>query len=507
MSASAESLLTIVERFGKAPAPRIMLVGDVMVDEYIYGDAERLSPEAPVPVVQERYREQRAGGAGNVAAGLAALGAQVLAVSACGDDLQGRLLCDLFAKMGVQTDGVLRCSDRPTTSKIRLVGLAQHRHPQQMLRLDQEVTTPLSGEQQEKILAYIGRELPSCAALALEDYNKGLLAPEFCKKIVALARSLKKPILVDPALIADYSKYDGVSTITPNRFEAEKASGLKLADSVESAPQLAETLLRNHHLETCLLTLDRHGMYLLEASELAAGRTGNHIPTRPRTVYDVTGAGDMVLSMMTMAIASGASWAEAAALANIAGGLEVEKIGIVPIKKDEVNDELYRLDGDTRGKERTLLQLVRDLERRRRAVPTGRVVFTNGVFDILHAGHVKYLEFSKKQGDLLIVGVNSDESVRRLNKGPNRPVNGISDRMAVLAGLQAVDYVVSFEQDTPKELIEAIQPDVLVKGADYADKEVVGREMVEKRGGKVVLAPFLQGRSTTGTIERIGKKP
>jgi D-beta-D-heptose 7-phosphate kinase / D-beta-D-heptose 1-phosphate adenosyltransferase len=503
MNTSIEPLLAIVERFGK-PRPRIMLIGDVMVDEYIYGDAERLSPEAPVPVVQERYREQRPGGAGNVAAGLAALGAEVLCVSVCGNDFQGNLLLDLFLKMGVRTEGILRCPDRPTTAKTRLVGLAQHRHPQQMLRLDQEVTTSPSAEQQTRIFEYIQRELPNCAALALEDYNKGLLAPEFCKWVIALARSLKKPILVDPALISDYSKYDGVSTITPNRFEAERASGLKLADSLEGASQLAEALLRKHHLETCLLTLDRHGMYLLEAADLQRGGGGNHIPTRPRTVYDVTGAGDMVLAMLAMAVACGATWSQAAALANIAGGLEVEKFGIVPIKKDEVIDELHRLDSDTRGKERSVAQLLRDLERRRRTSPLGKVVFTNGVFDLLHAGHVKYLEFARKQGDLLIVGVNSDASTQRL-KGPGRPVNPLADRMAVLAGLQAVDYVVSFDQDTPTELIEAVRPDVLVKGEDYTGKEVVGREIVEKNGGKVVLAPFLAGRSTTGTIARVKK--
>ena len=190
MSASPDSLIEIVDSFGKPRAPRIMLVGDVMVDEYIYGDAERLSPEAPVPVVQERYREQRSGGAGNVAAGLAALGADVLCVSACGDDLQGRLLHDLFARMGVKTDGILKCADRPTTAKTRLVGLAQHRHPQQMLRLDQELTAPLSAEQQGVLFEYIRMNLSSCDAVALEDYNKGLLSADFCQKIVSLARCL-----------------------------------------------------------------------------------------------------------------------------------------------------------------------------------------------------------------------------------------------------------------------------------------------------------------------------
>jgi D-beta-D-heptose 7-phosphate kinase/D-beta-D-heptose 1-phosphate adenosyltransferase len=540
MPTSPESLIALVERFAPPAAggpgqaaglppvpPRVMLIGDVMVDEYIYGDAERLSPEAPVPVVQERYREQRAGGAGNVAAGLATLGADVFCVSVCGDDFQGRLLLDLFARMEgaggsggggggaagaakvgrVRTDGILRCPDRPTTAKIRLVGLAQHRHPQQMLRLDQEVTAPLTADQQATLLAYVRAELPACAALAIEDYNKGLLTPDFCRQVIAVARSLHKPILVDPALISDYSKYDGASTITPNRFEAEKASGLKLADSVEGAPLLAEALLSRHHLETCLLTLDRHGMYLLERAAGADGPHGTPIPTRPRTVYDVTGAGDMVLATMTMAVAVGATWKQAAMLANIAGGLEVEKFGIVPIRRDELIDELHRQDGDSRGKERALPQLVKELDRRRKAGGGGgggggpKVVFTNGVFDILHAGHVKYLEFARRQGDLLVVGVNADESVRRL-KGPARPVNPLADRMAVLAGLQAVDYVVSFADDTPAALIAAVQPDVLVKGEDYAGKEVVGRETVEARGGKVVLAPFLQGRSSTNVIQK-----
>jgi len=495
-STQPHDLIALVEKFSH---PRIMLVGDVMVDEYIYGSAERLSPEAPVPVVQEKYREQRPGGAGNVATGLATLGAEVVCVSVCGDDFQGRLLRDLFATIKVNTEGLLACGDRPTTSKTRLVGLAQHRHPQQMLRLDQETTSAVTPEQEEKLLAYIRRELPNCAVLVLEDYNKGLLSAAFCQKVIGVARGLKKPVLVDPALISDYSKYDGASTITPNRFEAEKASGLRLADSPESAPELAKALLEKHHLETCLLTLDRHGMYLLERE-----REGEQIPTRPRTVYDVTGAGDMVLAALAMAIASGATWSQAAAIANIAGGLEVEKFGIVPISKDEIIDELHRQDTDSRGKERTAAQLAKELARRRKISPDQKIVFTNGVFDILHAGHVKYLEFSRKQGDVLIVGVNADESVKRL-KGATRPVNSLADRMAVLAGLQSVDYVVGFDEDTPATLIGQVQPDVLVKGDDYADKEVVGRDAVEGRGGKVVLAPFLQGRSTTGTIDKMKK--
>jgi D-beta-D-heptose 7-phosphate kinase/D-beta-D-heptose 1-phosphate adenosyltransferase len=498
MPTTPPSLIALVEKFAR---PRIMLVGDIMVDEYIYGNAERLSPEAPVPVVQERYREQRAGGAGNVATALATLGAQVLMVSVCGNDFQGRLLLELFQKVsggGVVTAGILQSADRPTTSKTRLVGLAQHRHPQQMLRLDQETTTAVTAAQEAQLLAYVKKELPTCDALALEDYNKGLLTPALCQGIIKLARELKKPVLVDPALIADYSKYDGASTITPNRFEAEKAADLKLTESPDEVALLAKTLRDKHHLETCLLTLDRHGMYLLEAGG------GTTIPTRPRNVYDVTGAGDMVLATLTMAVASGASWLQAAHLANVAGGLEVEKFGIVPITKDEIIDELHRLDSAAQSKQRTLPQLLKDLQRKRKAVggaSVPKVVFTNGVFDILHAGHVKYLDFSRQQGDLLIVGVNADDSVRRL-KGPTRPVNPLEDRMTVLAALSAVDYVVSFEEDTPAKLIDAVLPDVLVKGEDYSDKEVVGRTTVERNGGKVVLAPFLQGRSTTGTIAR-----
>lgn len=477
------------------PRPRVLLVGDLMVDEYIYGNAERLSPEAPVPVVQEKRRERRAGGAGNVAADLSVLGADVHCVAIRGQDSYGDLLVQLLGELGVHTDGVLALPNRPTTSKVRLVGLAQHRHPQQMLRLDCEDVTPIAGEVVGKLLAYCRTQIASCDVVLFEDYNKGLMSMELCQSIIELARQKKKPVLVDPAAISNYSRYRGATTITPNRTEAERATGLKLADSADSAPQLARALLDSLELETCVLTLDRHGMYLLEGDN---GKGQLH-STRPRNVYDVTGAGDMVLAMMAVAIAGKTTWSQAVDLANIAGGLEVERFGCVPITREEIIAELYSLDHSEPSKILSVPDLQRQLKHHRDAGK--KIVFTNGCFDILHAGHTQYLAFSRKQGDLLIVGVNSDDSVKRL-KGPTRPVNSQDDRMAVLAALAAVDYVVIFDEDTPHDLIAALQPDILIKGDDYAGKEVVGRDIVEARGGKVVLAPFLNGRSTSEIIKK-----
>lgn len=485
-------LAHLVERFGR---PRIMLIGDLMVDEYIYGNAERLSPEAPVPVVHESYREQRAGGAGNVAVDLAVLGAEVCLVSVRGQDATGELLVNLLQKIGLGTAGVIACADRRTSRKTRLVGLAQHRHPQQMLRLDHEDTAPINATLAEQLMTHIRVHIDQCQIVCLEDYNKGLLTEDFCQQIIALARTQQKPVMVDPALNVPYAKYRGVTTITPNRTEAEWATGLTLRDGIDNAPELAAALLQELQMEACILTLDRHGIYLLEH-----GKPGLLHTTRPRTVYDVTGAGDMVLAALAMARASGATWSQAVDLANVAGGLEVEKFGIVPIKREEILHELLAAESTTRGKERSSPQLLIDLQRHRAL--GHRIAFTNGVFDILHAGHVRYLGFARQQGDVLVVGVNSDESVQRL-KGSSRPINSLADRMDVLAGLAAVDYVVSFADDTPAALIRDVQPDVLVKGEDYADKEVVGRDVVEARGGKVVLAPFLAGRSTSSTIKKM----
>ncbi len=483
-------LLASVEAFG---GPRILVVGDLIVDQYVYGDAERLSPEAPVPVVRERYRQMRVGGAANVAVFLAAMGAQPVLAGVCGDDASGAALRELLVQAQVDAGPVINVSDRPTSTKTRFIGLAQHRHQQQMLRLDHESIKSIDEASEKRLLAALEDEVASCHLVCIEDYNKGLLSDALCQKIILMARNAGREVLVDPAAIKDFHRYRGATAITPNRTEAESATGLRLENIHEESRQIAEMLLDQLNLDVCVLTLDRHGIYCLER-----GQAGLLHPTRPRNVYDVTGAGDMVLAMLGMARANGASWSVAMDLGNIAGGLEVEKFGCVPISRGEIIEELQQSDSTSARK---IISLPRLLERLHSRHGGHKVVFTNGVFDLLHAGHVQYLSFARSQGDVLIVGVNSDASVRRL-KGKDRPINSLEDRMAVLAGLESVGYVVSFDQDTPLELISAITPAILVKGADYQDKPVAGRQWVESAGGKVVLAPLLEGRSTSRMVEK-----
>ncbi|MCL5945292.1 MAG: D-glycero-beta-D-manno-heptose 1-phosphate adenylyltransferase [Planctomycetes bacterium] len=484
-------LLSAVEAFG---SPRILVIGDLILDQYVYGDAERLSPEAPVPVVRERYRHTRVGGAANVAVFLAAMGARPVLTGVCGDDPSGRSLQDLLTQAHVDTTSIITLPQRPTSTKTRFIGLAQHRHQQQMLRLDHETLEPVDNEAEKRLLAVLEAEMASCHLVCLEDYNKGLFSEALCQKIISIARAAGRDVLVDPAAIKDYQRYYGATAITPNRTEAELATAIRMDNVHQEAPQLAAQLLEQLNLEICVLTLDRHGMYRLER-----GQPGMLHATRPRHVYDVTGAGDMVLAMLAMARANGTSWSVAMDLGNIVGGLEVEKFGCVPIPRSEIIEELQQLDS---GGTRKIVSLPRLLERLHSHHREQKIVFTNGVFDILHAGHVRYLNFARTQGDLLVVGVNSDASVRRL-KGADRPINTLEDRMAILAALESVSYVIAFEADTPLELIAAITPAILVKGADYQDKPVVGRECVEAAGGQVVLAPFLAGRSTSRIVEKM----
>ena len=487
----ASHLIEIVQRL---PHSRVVLIGDLMVDRYLYGNAERLSPEAPVPVLHFQHEEFRLGGAGNVAADLATLGAELRVIGLVGHDATAGQLRQLLADAGADTQWLVEQDDRPTIAKVRLVGLAQHRHPQQMMRVDYENNQAIDGQLVGRIIDQTAKALEGAAAICIEDYNKGLVCDEVSRGVIELAKARSIPVFVDPAAIHDYSKYRNATTITPNRTEAQKATGLP-CDSPEQYAACAQLLLDQLQLEAAVVTLDKNGAYL-------ATRDGQRrwLKTRARKVYDVTGAGDMVLAMITAARAAGASWEDAVSLANVAGGLEVERFGTVPIRPDEIIQELLSEARQTLGKQRALEPLLLELQTHRSSGK--RIVFTNGCFDLIHLGHVQYFRFAKRQGDLLVVAVNTDASVKRL-KGPSRPIVPEDDRISVLEELESIDYLVRFDQDTPLEMIRAIKPDVLVKGADYARDQVVGGDLVESWGGRVALAPLVEGRSTSAVIQRI----
>ena len=499
----------LIELVESLPRNRVVLVGDFMMDRYLYGNAERLSPEAPVPVLHFQNEEVRLGGAGNVAGGLAALNAEVRVVGVAGLDDMSKTLADHLRACGCDTSGLVHCAGRPTTTKMRLVGSAQHRHPQQMLRLDFEQTAPLSPAEEDQLLAAFGRAIEGASVVCIEDYNKGAVTPRVCREVIKLSRERGVPVLVDPANLADYSKYAGATCLKLNRIETQKATGVR-PTTPESFEAAAKALIANLGLESAVITLDKDGAYLglfkdaggpsADAGQAGRAFVGEQLRTRARQVYDVTGAGDMVLAMLAVARAAGATWHEAVMLANVAGGLEVEKFGAIPIRPDEIAQELLAEAHLHLGKRRTMEQLLPELARHRSA---GRkVVFTNGCFDLIHLGHVKYFRYAKAQGDLLVVGVNRDAGIRRL-KGDKRPIVNEEDRVEVLQELESIDYLVLFDEDTPINLIEAVRPDVLVKGADYAKEQVVGWDTVEAYGGRVALAPLVDGRSTSNVISRI----
>lgn len=484
-------LIELVERL---PGGRIALLGDLMIDRYLYGDAERLSQEAPVPVLHFQQEQCRLGGAGRVAADMAALGANVRVIGLIGADGPGQQVREQLASCGANVDALIASPSRPTTCKVRLVGLAQHRHPQQMMRLDYEDASPVDSVTAKRVLDEVGTAIEASDALCIQDYNKGLVTDDVCRRAIGLARAKGIPVLIDPAAIGDYSKYAGATLLKPNRPETHKASGLPLIapDQYQAA---AEWLLEHLGLEAAVITLDKNGAYL-------ATRDGQRqwLETRQRQVYDVTGAGDMVLAMLATARAAGASWPDAVALANIAGGLECERFGSIPITRPEIIQELLTEARRHLGKKRTLDLLLAELARHR--ANGKRIVFTNGCFDLVHLGHVKYFQFAKAQGDLLVVGVNTDSGIRRL-KGDKRPIVQEQDRLSTLEELESIDYLVLFDEDTPSQLIEKIRPDVLVKGQDYRKDQVVGADVVESYGGRVALAPLVDGRSTSAVIQRI----
>jgi D-beta-D-heptose 7-phosphate kinase/D-beta-D-heptose 1-phosphate adenosyltransferase len=478
-----------------------IVVGDFMLDELVFGDVDRLCNDAPVPVLDVKKTEQRPGGAANVCLDLVAMHGSVKAFGLTGSDESGVRLRSLLREQGIGASGLIEDPERPTTVKRSLIGLAQHRHAQKMFRMDYESRAPMPGASLDKLMHEFERALHGTHVVCIEDYNKGVCTPELCQRVIRLCREHNVQVFVDPAALSDYSRYRGCTTMTPNRAEAEKATGISLGDSAraEQYAPVAEKLLRELAMDASVITLDKSGALLLESDGEARA-----VPTQARRVYDVTGAGDMVLAALAAARANGIEWFDAVRFANAAAGLEVEEFGVVPIPLDRIHRDILERERDTRGKVRTLDELVVEVRALRgsNGAHKPRVVLANGCFDVLHAGHVSLLRRAAALGDYLIVAVNDDASVRKL-KGAGRPIYPIEDRAQLLGELECVGAVVVFGEDTPEKIIHAVVPDVLVKGAQYELDKIPGAKFVIDRGGRVELLEVVPGRSTTTTVERI----
>ncbi len=486
MENSLHELIPALQGLGQ---PRVAVVGDFMLDRYLWGDANRVSPEAPVPVVHAHREEDRLGGAGNVVANLVGLGGEVLCFGALGADDSAQSMLQALQALGAQTDGMLLCSNRPTIQKIRVMA-----RNQQMLRVDREQRHPLLATEEQQLLQSLSDS--SWDVLVLSDYGKGCLSASLTQAVLAEAKRRGVPSLVDPKS-PDFQRYCGATMLTPNRQEAELAAQSSLAD-VDALAREGERLRAEAGSQALLITLGAEGMFLLEE-----GQEPLHLPTAARQVYDVTGAGDTVVATLAMALGSGYAHALAVRLANASAGLAVAKVGTTAVGREELlhclrvstpAGKIFRVEDD-----QSLAEALAAFRLEGR-----RVVFTNGCFDILHAGHVRYLRAARGLGDVLVVGLNSDESVRSL-KGEDRPFNTLQDRAEVLAGLECVDLVIPFAEDTPENLIRRIRPQVLVKGADWRGKGVAGAEFVEEVGGEVKFIDLLPGRSTTNLADRIRK--
>ena len=460
---------------------RLLVIGDVMLDRYWHGSASRVSPEAPVPVVQVTNREDRPGGAGNVALNIAALGSAVRLVGVVGDDETGLELLSRLKAAGVYCD-FLQSEEKPTITKLRII--SQH---QQLIRLDFEKAFEASDiiGLQDKAKSLVD----DSQVMVLSDYGKGALHDII--DLIDLGRSRNIPIIVDPKG-SEFTKYRGATLITPNLTEFEAVVGG--SDNEDELVNKGLRLVRELNLEAILITRGEHGMTLIRPNSPEL-----HLPARAQEVFDVTGAGDTVISVLAASMAAGDGLADATALANLAAGLVVGKLGTAAISGPELRRAMLADQNSGRGvmTAEQLQIVVQDAK-----AHGEKIIFTNGCFDIIHAGHVGYLAEAKRLGDRLVVAINDDDSAHRL-KGSGRPINPVERRMAVLAGLEAVDWVVSFSEDTPEPLLESLQPEVLVKGGDYTMDQVVGGSYVESYGGMVRVLEFLDNCSTSAIMEKM----
>ena len=464
----------------------VLVVGDVMLDQYVWGEVERISPEAPVPVVRASFRNERPGGAANVALNLAKLGACVTLVGFAGGDAEQERLEALLTEQGIEP-WLTPVPDAPTTTKLRI--LSGH---QQMMRLDAESRAEYSKPQYDRLLKRALAALPKAAVVVLSDYAKGTLSEELCQAIIHAAAQRKISVLVDPKQLR-FERYRGATTICPNLKELAAATG-EPANDVERVLSAAQGLLSRLGLQYMVATLGEKGIVVLRPNSRL------HAPAIVQQVYDVSGAGDTVVAVLALAMACDVAIETAVEVANIAAGVVVGKVGTVPIHREELLAALSQ--HITLRMEEKVLPLERLISRVAAWRSAGQsIVFTNGCFDILHIGHIRLLEEARRRGDRLIVGLNSDASVRRL-KGAARPIVGEAERAQVLAALSAVDAVVVFEEDTPLRLIEALRPNILVKGGDYTEDKVVGAREVRAWGGRVELIPLVPGTSTTRLIKK-----
>jgi len=474
--------------FDQKDRPKILVIGDLILDEYVWGGINRVSPEAPVPILETRSETLALGGAANVANNLVALGCEVHLCGAIGKDEKGDKLLQNIHNRSIQTEGIFRFVHRPTTSKMRIIA-----HNQQVLRIDKEDNRPITEETEKKLIQYISQILPGMDGVVCSDYQKGVLTEKVIHSIMHRAKKAKKSVIVDPKS-SDFSLYKNATVITPNLKEVGRSVPIKIIDK-ESLNRAAEYLLNLTRSKAILITEGKDGMTLFQSKEKSAS-----IPTVAKEVFDVTGAGDTVISVFSMAVFVGFDFKEAAWLSNMAASIAVGKVGTAVVTLKEINEFLHE---EMLRTSHTVLEL----EELKKIVGLAKstekkVVFTNGCFDIIHGGHIEFLQKAKSLGDILVVGLNTDHSVRNL-KGEGRPIKTEQERANILSALKFIDYITVFNEATPEKLIREIRPDILVKGDDYKIDEVVGREIVEGYGAHVELIPILKGHSTTMTLEKI----
>ncbi|MDX9689229.1 MAG: D-glycero-beta-D-manno-heptose-7-phosphate kinase [Proteobacteria bacterium] len=468
---------------------RILCIGDIMLDRFVYGHVERVSPEAPIPVLRVQREETTLGGGGNVVRNIVTLGGHVDVIGVIGQDQTGYHVTEKFSAMEGVVPYLLTDNTRPTTVKTRYVADGQ-----QLLRADREISAPMSSSLEEQTLLRVRGAIDSCEIVVLSDYAKGVLTNKVISEIIRLAKSKNKPVIIDPKG-RDFSRYRGAYMLTPNRKELSEATG-HLIKTIQEAESAARYLIEAYELNGILAKLSGDGVCLVMKDFPA-----QHFKANAREVYDVSGAGDTVVATMALCMAGGLTLADSAALSNVAGSVVVGKIGTATVTQEELAREL--LYDQSRASDEKIVPLPEAAETAERWRKQGlKVGFTNGVFDLLHPGHLSLIRQSRAACDRLIIGLNSDSSVKRL-KGENRPIQSEEARAAVLASLADVDDVVIFTEDTPLELIKAIRPNVLIKGADYTVDTVVGSDLVQGWGGEVVLANLVEGQSTTNTIKKM----